>query len=988
MSFYKKNKKETAAKVISRTTGVRGASLSPQKSTAQSASEMRDKSGGRRISDRLKPLLAKVVSVVSSDSINEAFFNLTDDMKEFFECEMLVIYSVNSDNTQLISRNHISDEVVEKCIDTSKSNLQGYVFRTGSSINIADVYNKKELAKYSGLAHDPSWDKEIGVKSRSVLVVPIFHKTKVIGVLEIINKLDLAPFSKQLLTLAENLSGSLGNALEKLAHEEDKEKLQAIGLAIQEATAMEDILFDTTQPMIDLFDADVVNIFAVDKSQNEIYSKTKTPFGIRERKVPIGPQSVVGWVALEKRMVNINDVRFPKSLSRYHPDLRYDNTWDKEMGVETKAMLCCPMIYGNKLMGILQAANIRIAEPFNSNHEKNIIVVAQMLAIAFHNNSKFAQAKSHKFGYLINHGILSPDELESSMIRARNARIDLEDLLLGERRIKRSDLGKSLEGYYGVPYFGFSDSNLLPERNFKGLNKKHLIKNHWVPIHSDEGLVVVLLDDPSDMDKVRNIKMTFPKKEIQFKVGLRADITDYLTSTPVTGDDRKRENDKSAENVSALLESLISENENAELAPLISEIDDNVIDVAVDDEDAILGRDSSIVRLVNKIILDAYDKGISDIHIEPGMGREDMLVRYRMEGECGIAQKIPNTYKRAFISRIKIMSKLDIAERRIPQDGKIMMKHNNKKIELRVAICPTVGGNEDVVMRILAASKPLPLEKMNFSERDEKLMKSSVTKPYGLVLVVGPTGSGKTTTLHSALGYINTPKKKIWTAEDPVEITQRGLRQVQMHKKIGLDFASALRAFLRGDPDVIMVGEMRDVETCSIGLEASLTGHLVFSTLHTNSAPETITRLIDMGMNPINFADALILIAAQRLVKTLCKHCKEDYHPSREEFDILVQEYGPTHFLKMGVEYNDDFKLKKPVGCGHCGQSGYLGRMGLYELLEGTKAVKRLIMGKALVDDILEQAIQDGMTTLKQDGIQKILKGECDYKQVSAVCVM
>ncbi|MEE8269656.1 MAG: ATPase, T2SS/T4P/T4SS family, partial [Nitrospinaceae bacterium] len=253
---------------------------------------------------------------------------------------------------------------------------------------------------------------------------------------------------------------------------------------------------------------------------------------------------------------------------------------------------------------------------------------------------------------------------------------------------------------------------------------------------------------------------------------------------------------------------------------------------------------------------------------------------------------------------------------------------------------------------------------------------------------VGPTGSGKTTTLHSALGYINTPKKKIWTAEDPVEITQRGLRQVQMHKKIGLDFASALRAFLRGDPDVIMVGEMRDVETCSIGLEASLTGHLVFSTLHTNSAPETVTRLIDMGMNPINFADALILIAAQRLVKTLCKHCKKDYHPSREEFDILVQEYDLTQFHKLGVEYNDDFKLKQPVGCEKCSQSGYLGRTGLYEMLEGTKTIKRLIMRSALVDEIQEQAIQDGMTTLKQDGIQKILKGECDYKQVSAVCVV
>ena len=977
MAFYKKTKKENSVKASSLSVGARGASLSPPKATAQNASEVRNKNGGRRISDRLKPLLVKVVSVVSSDSINEAFFNLTDDMKEFFECESLVIYSVNSDKTQLVSRNYISDEVVEKRIDTSKSNLQGYVFRTGISLNISDVYDKKELAQYSDLVHDPAWDKEIGAKTRSVLVVPIFHKTKTIGVLEIMNKLDLAPFSEQFLNLAKNLSESLGSALEKLSHEEDKEKLQAIGLAIQEATVMEDILFDTTQPMLDLFDADVVNIFAVDKSQIEIYSKAKTPFGIRERRVPIGPQSIVGWVALEKRMVNINDVRFSESLSRYHPDLVYDKTWDKEMSIETKAMLCCPMIYENKLMGILQVINIRVAEPFDSNHERNIIAVAQMLAIAFHNNSKFVQSKPHKFSYLMNHGILSPKELESSLIKARKDKVDLEDLLLHERGIKRSDLGKSLASYFGIPYMGYNDSALLPISYFEGLNKKHLIRNHWVPIHVDDDRVVVLLDDPSDMDKVRSIKMTFPKKEIQFKVGLKADIVDYLIGNHSDEGHEEETHPEEKDNVSTLLESLINETDNA----VIEKVDE-------DEESSISEGDSSIVRLVNKIILDAYGKGISDIHVEPGMGREEMLVRYRKEGECEIAQKIPNIYKRAFVSRIKIMSKLDIAERRVPQDGKIMMKYGNKKIELRVAICPTVGGNEDVVMRILAASKPLPLKSMSFSERDEALIKSSATKPYGLILVVGPTGSGKTTTLHSVLGHINTPKKKIWTAEDPVEITQRGLRQVQMHKKIGLDFASALRAFLRGDPDVIMVGEMRDVETCSIGLEASLTGHLVFSTLHTNSAPETITRLIDMGMNPINFADALILIAAQRLVKTLCKHCKRDYHPSQEEFDILVQEYGSSHFLKLGVEYNDDFKLKEPVGCNHCGQSGYLGRMGLYELLEGTKALKRLIMRAALAEDILEQAVEDGMTTLKQDGIQKILKGKCDYKQVSAVCVV
>lgn len=952
-------------------------SLPRQTSSVLNEKQLRKKTGGRRVSDRLKALLAKVVSVVSSDSINEAFFNLTDDIKEFFECQTLVIYSVNPQKTQLFSRNHISDEIVEKRLDISKSNLPGYVFQTGTALNIKNVYDRKELAQYPELAHDASWDKKIGIKTVSVLVVPIFNDSKPIGVLEIINKQDATPFSDQLLKLAEDLAKSLGNALDKLENEEHKEKLQAIGLAIQEATVMEDILFETTQPIMELFDADAVNIFAVDKRQNEIYSKTKTPQGVRERNVPIGPGSIIGWVALERRMVNLDNVKSSESLAKYHPDLRYDPTWDEAMGVETKSMLCCPMIHENKLMGVLQVINTRVAEPFAPNHEKHIISVAQMLAIAFHNNTRFVKARPHKFSYLINNGILTPEELESCMIKARKSSMDLETLLLNEQGVKRADFGKSLENYYGIPYFGYSDTTLLPQRYFDGLNKNYLMKNHWVPIQSDDKLVVVLIDDPSKMDKVRNIKMTFPRREIQFKVGLKADIRDYLLGTPAEDDDHEEEvHHSDTENVSALLESLISEQ------------DATIVEDEDEEESAISERDSSIVRLVNKIIIDAYDKGVSDIHVEPGVGKEEMLIRYRKEGECEVAQKIPHNYMRAFISRIKIMSKLDIAERRMPQDGKIKMKYGKKEIELRVATLPTVGGNEDVVMRILATSKPLPLDQMNFLERNEKLMIASITKPYGLILAVGPTGSGKTTTLHSALGYINTPKKKIWTAEDPVEITQRGLRQMQMHNKIGLDFARAMRSFLRGDPDVIMVGEMRDVETCSIGLEASLTGHLVFSTLHTNSAPETITRLVDMGMNPINFADALILIAAQRLVKTLCKRCKKDYHPTREEFDMLVEEYGATEFLTLGIEYKDDLMLKGPVGCDACGQTGYAGRMGLHELLEGTGEVKRLIMKGALMEEIKEQAIRDGMTTLKQDGIQKIFKGYCDYKQVAAVCVV
>jgi len=289
-------------------------------------------------------------------------------------------------------------------------------------------------------------------------------------------------------------------------------------------------------------------------------------------------------------------------------------------------------------------------------------------------------------------------------------------------------------------------------------------------------------------------------------------------------------------------------------------------------------------------------------------------------------------------------------------------------------------------MRLLAAGKPLPLDAMGMSERNYKDFIDIISKPYGIVLVVGPTGSGKTTTLHAALSYINKPETKIWTAEDPVEITQDGLRQVQVLPKIGFDFATAMRAFLRADPDVIMVGEMRDHETVSTGIEASLTGHLVFSTLHTNSAPETITRLLDMGMDPFNFADALLGVLAQRLVRTLCKDCKEQYHPDRQEYDALVRSYAGA-FDALGYEYSDDLCLYRAKGCDKCGNTGYRGRTGIHELIVGTDEMKSLIQGRAKMEDLRDQAVKDGMTTLMQDGIRKIFLGQTDIAQVRRVCI-
>jgi type II secretory ATPase GspE/PulE/Tfp pilus assembly ATPase PilB-like protein len=337
---------------------------------------------------------------------------------------------------------------------------------------------------------------------------------------------------------------------------------------------------------------------------------------------------------------------------------------------------------------------------------------------------------------------------------------------------------------------------------------------------------------------------------------------------------------------------------------------------------------------------------------------------------------------------MKIMANLDISERRKPQDGKIRFKlGDDRLIELRVATLPTAGGNEDVALRLLSAKDPLPLEAMEFSSRDLAALLELVDKPHGLILCVGPTGSGKTTTLHALLRHLNTDERKIWTAEDPIEITQEGLRQVQVHPRIGFTFASAMRSFLRADPDVIMIGEMRDKETADVAIEASLTGHLVLSTLHTNSAVETVSRLLDMGCDSFNFADSMLCVIAKRLCKRLCGRCKQTYHPSRQEYDELALAYGLEAWEQLGVPYDDAFLLSRNQGCEACNHTGFKGRVPLHELFCNSEELKSMIQSRSRTVDMQRAAVKAGMTTLMQDGIRKVLSGVSTFKQVRGVAM-
>ncbi|WP_447980462.1 GspE/PulE family protein [Candidatus Nitrospira bockiana] len=767
----------------------------------------------------------------------------------------------------------------------------------------------------------------------------------------------------------KTLPDSVKELQQKIARDEE---VKRISNQIHAAKDLDQILLDLNREILGLFEAEELSIYAVDPEKKEIFSKVPHVDGVEEIRLPISEQSLAGFSAKYLRPVNIDDAYNKAELMKIHPLLSHDTAWDKKTGFRTKQVLNYPIVAENKyLMGVVQLLNKKGGGRFTKKDEESVAEIAKSLGIAFYNLRKVAKKTITKFDYLVAANKITQSELDAAIAESRKGMSDIDSILIEKYKVPKSDIGKSLSQFYQCPHVEFDDRTVIDPELLRNLNIDYLKKNSWIPFKRNKNVIEILIDDPNDLERVQDIQRMFPGQTIRFAVCLKRDIAQFFRVATGQVDATMPADGGS---ISDILGELVSEAQ--------SEQQEDAATTGVDENDNV------IVRLANKIIADAYRLGVSDIHIEPYGDKRETVVRFRVDGSCSEYMKIPSIYRRAIVSRIKIMASLDIAERRKPQDGKIKFKvGGNKEIELRVATVPTAGYNEDVVMRILAASEPLPLEKMGFSDRNLRELKKIAEKPYGIILCVGPTGSGKTTTLHAVLGYINTPERKIWTAEDPVEITQYGLRQVQVQPKIGFTFAMAMRAFLRADPDVIMVGEMRDKETADTGIEASLTGHLVFSTLHTNSAVETITRLLDMGCDSFSFADAMLGVLAQRLCKRICSECKEEYRPNQDELKELMEGYGTELWPRLNVKQDGSLKLYRGKGCDACNRTGFKGRLALHELLIGTDAMKRLIQNKAKTEEMLHLAVQEGMTTLVQDGIEKVLSGLTTYKQVKSVAI-
>mgnify|MGYP000120769999 FL=1 len=553
---------------------------------------------------------------------------------------------------------------------------------------------------------------------------------------------------------------------------------------------------------------------------------------------------------------------------------------------------------------------------------------------------------------LVSEGLTSEAEIHVALSQQKQQKGKrLGEVLVELGMVDESAIARVLANRLGLPFIDL-DSTDIESDALAEIPARVIREQQVFPIRADIETLTVAMGDPLSTEAIDAVRFTCKKRVVEV-VATPTQLKTYIADRLST--------QESSEDFETYLHSLGSSGADGD---------------AEDDDD--------VIKLVNRFIVDAVRDRASDIHIEPYGEKQDLTVRFRVDGQLRNYRRIPSEYRERIVARMKIMARLNIAERRLPQDGKIRFKLGEREIELRMVTVPTAGEEEDVVLRILAGSGALPLSEMGLSPENLQSVEALVRRPYGLMLAVGPTGSGKTTTLHSMLAQINDVKKKIWTVEDPVEITQPGLRQLQVQPQIGLTFASAMRSFLRADPDVIMVGEMRDEETAHMGIEASLTGHMVLSTLHTNTAPETVTRLIDMGMEPFSFSDALLGILSQRLARQLCGKCKVQYDATPDETDEFRRYIGVDAVERATT--GGVLKLWRADGCVECEKTGYRGRLALHELLVNNDEIRAAIQRKATTGEIRDLAQQAGMQTLLQDGVAKCLQGHTDLKQVLAVC--
>jgi type II secretory ATPase GspE/PulE/Tfp pilus assembly ATPase PilB-like protein len=712
------------------------------------------------------------------------------------------------------------------------------------------------------------------------------------------------------------------------------------------SAVLEDLYDRVPAEMASLLGADSIRFFRRDPLTDELYTRVPEGKRVRETRVSSDPSSVVGYAAMTRKT---------------------SFAWKRDPTLNVKRyVVAVPVLVSGDLAGVMELTH---GTKDTVIDEERLKIFNELVLLA---GKRFQEilaesVRATPYDYLLQSGLVTNDGLRKARDLAAKENRSLEYILLTKCAIDKVALGRSLAEHFEVPFSPSPGDRPVAPDLLRKFSPEFLRTHAILPLGWKGDQVEIIVVNPHNLTLIDDISRLLGTERLGLTVAVREDILAALDKLVAPSAPASEKTAKAAEG-------------DSEWEPLA--LEESGFDLAQNESQAI---DSKTIRLVNDTIQAAVDRGASDIHLEttPTGG---LFIRFRVDGICHDYLQIQEACARPVVSRLKIMAQLNIAEHRLPQDGKIRLKDKRgRKTDLRVAIMPTHGGYEDIVLRLLPEYQVLKLDEVGMEAENLERFRKVIEQPHGIVLCVGPTGSGKTTTLHAALAHVKGPTMKIWTAEDPIEITQEGVRQVQMHAQIGLTFDRALRAFLRCDPDVVMIGEIRDRETADAAVEASLTGHLVLSTLHTNSAPETVTRLLEMGLDPFTFGSSLLGVLAQRLVRRICEKCAESYSPSAEDFQELRTQFGDNaRFDALKVD-RKRVTLSRGKGCEACFNTGYRGRVGIHEFLVVSPLLRKLIQQKGQADAIGKLGRDGGMLTLKQDGIRKILKGKTDLKEVMSI---
>lgn len=839
---------------------------------------------------------------------------------------------------------------------------------------------------------------------------------------------------------------------ELLKNLEFHKSIQRITSRIHTAANLREIVIDIKEDIRRLFHIHRLSIYLIDKGKKEIYTLLDDGHETKEIRLPINSTTFAGYVAQKKKMLHIADAYNEREIKIINDALKFDDSQDEITGTTTGQIIVSPIMHEGTMLGVMEIMNQKDTDAIDDYKQIFLDEISGCLAKAFLTQHDFIQNSQKdrvRLEKLIQEGILTSDQMNQAMKESLDVKEDLATILIKRYGVSKEAIGDALADHFSCPFTPYSDDIFIPSKLLAGIEKSSLLTMVWIPLKVVKGKIHILISDPSDFIKKREIGKILETDSIQYSVALTADIlklidrfypeedealpeekpkqapaTDLpdldvhtsrsMTNIPASSLDASANDDLSASaktpaaGVKAPFNPSIpkpvpaggmvpdsdpgrQEKSSRAEKPAPVRIMTLTTDAAKQHgkADGIVPQpEKSMPSTCSDILFEAHGRRASDIHFEPDPLNDNISLRIRVDGQFMPYRTMSYGDYEIFTQTVKQSAHLDATNRAAIQNGKFKLKRpSGDEIHLRVTFIPTRSGMEDTVIHISSKAKMIPLELLGLSEDHYAELANILRQPRGVILVVGPAGAGVTTTLHACLENINTPDKKIWTAEEAVEIVQNGLRQVPIDPQKGFDFPHVLRSFLNADPDVIMINPIHDLETARLCMEASLKGRLVLGSLRADNIVDAIERCLDMGINHLVFADAMLAIVEQRLIKTLCPKCKGKYHPSREEYDELADIYGEQAFSKFNIPYSDSFSLYRPKGCEVCGHTGYGGRTCVSEIFVFTPQLKRMIRRKETVDSLYQTAISHGLTTLIQDGISKVLQGFSDNRHVRLTCL-